>query len=202
MSKLSSLTLHAGALAILVGGIAISAPSFAASSANGLPLRSEPSSIVLGQAAPDSDSDMAAPAPTSTSKKSMHHHDMKMSPEMMQEHVENRIKTLHTKLMITPDQESKWNDVAEAMRNSEKQIGDLIKERHEKAGTLTAVEDLQSYQSIAQAHADGLKNVVSSFDDLYETMSDDQKKNADKVFGTFEGHDGMMHGKHTKKMSK
>ncbi len=113
---------------------------------------------------------------------------------MMKEHVETRIKTLHDKLMITPDQESAWSDVAKAMRDNETQIGDLIKQRHENAGNLTAVEDLQSYQAIAQAHADGLKNVISAFSSLYDSMSDDQKKNADKVFGTFEGHD-MPHGK-------
>ena len=119
----------------------------------------------------------------------MHKHGMKkMSPEMMQERVEDRISTLHSKLMITPDQESAWSDVASAMRDNEKEIGGLIKDRHEKGMSMTAVEDLQSYQAIAQAHADGLKNVISSFSSLYDSMSDDQKKNADKVFGTFEGH--------------
>src|ERR1700722_11607127 len=112
MSKLSQLTLHASALAILVGGMAITAPSYAASSST------QPSAIVISDdsASPDSDSAMtAAPA-----KKGKMMHQAKMSPEMMQEHVENRIKTLHTKLMITPDQESAWNDVAQAMRDNEK----------------------------------------------------------------------------------
>ena len=49
---------------------------------------------------------------------------------------------------------------------------------------MTAVQDLELYQKYAQAHVDGLKNLISSFDALYKSMPDDQKKNADEVFRT------------------
>ena len=38
--------------------------------------------------------------------------------------VEARIKELHTKLMITPEQEEAWNDVAQVMRDDSKTMED------------------------------------------------------------------------------
>jgi protein CpxP len=52
---------------------------------------------------------------------------------------------------------------------------------------MTAVADLQMYQKFAQAHVDGLKNLISSFQALYDTMPDAQKKVADKVFQSTRG---------------
>ena len=47
---------------------------------------------------------------------------------------------------------------------------------------MTAVDDLKSYQKHAQAHVDGLKNLIASFETLYAAMPDAQKKVADDVF--------------------
>ena len=49
---------------------------------------------------------------------------------------------------------------------------------------MSAVDDLKSYQKFAQAHVDGLKNLISAFGTLYESMPDAQKKIADGVFST------------------
>ena len=103
-------------------------------------------------------------------------------------HIESRIDSLHDRLKITKDQEQLWTPVAAAMRDNEKAIHVLISERHEHAKTLSAVEDLESYEKIADEHAEGLKKLIPSFKTLYEAMSDDQKKNADTVFGRYEGH--------------
>jgi hypothetical protein len=96
--------------------------------------------------------------------------------------VEARIKDLHTKLKITPAQEELWNNVAQTMRDNAKTMEALIKARSEKAGTMTAVDDLKSYSEIAEAHADGLKKFVPAFEPLYAGMSDAQKKSADTLF--------------------
>ncbi len=153
------------AVAVLLGSLACAAPAFAA------------------------DATPATPAPAAKMHMHHKHHEGKEGMEGMRQHVEERIKTLHAKLNITAEQESAWSDVADAMRNSEKDVIALIHERHEHAKTLTAVEDLESYQKIAQAHADGLDKVASAFSTLYDKMSDEQKANADKVFGGFEGHE-------------
>lgn len=96
--------------------------------------------------------------------------------------VEARIKELHTKLNITPAQEELWNNVAQAMRNNAQTMETLIKARVEKAGTMTAVEDLKSYGEITQAHADGVKTFIPIFEPLYASMTDAQKKDADRLF--------------------
>ncbi len=116
-----------------------------------------------------------------------HHH----SPAEMAAQVENRIETLHAKLKITPDQESAWNDVAQTMRDNEQSMSQLIQDRHANASTMSALDDLNSYQKIAENHAESISKLSSSFEPLYDEMSDSQKKNADEVFGRFEGHRGM-----------
>jgi protein CpxP len=98
------------------------------------------------------------------------------------ERVEARIKQLYTKLKITQAQEELWNKVAQSMRDNAKTMEELIKARSEKAGTMNAVEDLKSYGEIAQAHADGIKTFVPIFEPLYASMSDAQKKDADRLF--------------------
>lgn len=140
--------------------------------------------VLLSAAAPAYAADKPG-VPPKAENAHCHHHD---SMEGMRQHVEERIATLHSKLMITPEQESDWNDVAEAMRDSEAETTALIHERHHAMKPMTAVEDLESYQKIAQAHADGLDKVASAFSDLYDEMSDAQKANADKIFGGYEGH--------------
>jgi gas vesicle protein len=106
----------------------------------------------------------------------------------MGEDVETRIKTLHDKLQITSDQEDAWNTVAQTMRDNETTIKAAVDARRENAETATAIEDLQSHQKIMQAYADAAGKLVDAFTPLYNSFSDTQKKNADEVFGRFEGH--------------
>ena len=58
----------------------------------------------------------------------------------------------------------------------------------------TAVEDLTIYQKFAQAHVDGLQNLISSFEALYNAMPDAQKKIADDVFRNSGPHGGRSRG--------
>jgi periplasmic protein CpxP/Spy len=102
------------------------------------------------------------------------------------EGLEQHITRLHSELKITPDQESKWNAVAQAMRDNAANMEKLVAEKRQQAPqSMTAIDDLKSYQEFAQAHLDGLKNLTSAFSSLYDTMSDQQKKNADEVFAKF-----------------
>src|ERR1700719_2054564 len=101
------------------------------------------------------------------------------------ETVEQRIKDLHAALKITPDQDSKWNEVAQDMRENAAAMDNLIAaNRKTPPKNMTAVEDLKMYQKFAQAHVNGLKNLISSFDKLYAGMPDAQKKSADQVFSS------------------
>jgi hypothetical protein len=105
------------------------------------------------------------------------------------ESVEDRISSLHAKLMITPDEEANWNGVAQTMRDNAARMEKLAAEKTAKdPGSLTAVEDLRTYERFAHAHFDGLKNLIASFETLYNAMPAQQKQVADEVFQNF-GHE-------------
>jgi hypothetical protein len=96
--------------------------------------------------------------------------------------VEARIKELQTKLEITPAQEELWNNVTRVMRDNAKTMDALIKARSEGASTMPAIDSLKSYGEIVEAHADNIRKFTQAFEPLYTSMSDAQKKNADKLF--------------------
>jgi periplasmic protein CpxP/Spy len=99
------------------------------------------------------------------------------------ETVEQRIVSLKASLNITADQEKKWDAVAGAMRENASAMDKLITaKRAQKAASMTAVDDLKTYQEFSQAHLDGLKNLIPDFKTLYDSMSAEQKANADQVF--------------------
>jgi periplasmic protein CpxP/Spy len=103
-----------------------------------------------------------------------------------EDRVETRIKELHRNLKITAAQESQWNAFAKVMRDNAETVDTVLKERSENLHAMNAVDDLRSYQKLADAHANGLKKLVPAFEALYNTMSDEQKKNADAEFGRHE----------------
>jgi protein CpxP len=183
MLNLKSHLVRTAAMAALMGSLAVS-PAFAQATDS-----SDTSAMKTQPAASDS-----VASDSSATAAPMAEHRM--------EKVETRIKTLHDKLMITADEEKDFDAVAQTMRDNEAKISDLIEQRHQNEANMTAVDDLQSYQQIVQAHADGMQSMIGAFKTLYGDMSDDQKKNADMVFSKFEGHDhkhGMKH--HHKKQS-
>jgi len=112
------------------------------------------------------------------------------------DHIDQRIVSLHDKLRITPAQEAQWTVVAQAMRDNAKTMDGLIKERAAGAKTMTAIDDLVSYEKLAAAHEAGLKAFIPVFQTLYDALASDQKKSADAVFRDHGPHAG--HGPHVK----
>jgi hypothetical protein len=111
------------------------------------------------------------------------------------ETVEQRITSLHAALKITPPEEAGWTSVAQAMRENAAAMQKLLADDTVQAPqTMTAVDDLKTYQKFAQAHVDGLKNLISSFDTLYDSMPDAQKKVADQVFQSSRHQGASSHG--------
>ena len=47
---------------------------------------------------------------------------------------------------------------------------------------MNAVQNMQSYEQLAQAHAQDLEKLVPAFQKLYDAMPDQQKQLADQVF--------------------
>src|ERR1700719_3175744 len=99
--------------------------------------------------------------------------------------VQQRITELHASLKITPAEETQWNGVAQAMHENAAAVDKLVAtNRTTLPQNLSAVQELQTYQQLAQAQVDGLENLTAAFSTLYNVMSDDQKKLADQVFQT------------------
>jgi len=103
--------------------------------------------------------------------------------------VEDRIKDLHQKLHIRADQAEQWNAFASVMRENAGTIRALLVTKSQNTASMSAVDDLRSYQDVAKAHVDGLARLIPSFEALYATMSDHQKKTADIVFAQHSSHD-------------
>jgi hypothetical protein len=102
------------------------------------------------------------------------------------ETVEQRITTLKASLKIAPDQEKKWESVAQAMRDNASAMEKLVAEKRKiPPEKFTAVDDLKTYQDFESTRLDGLKHLTSAFSSLYDSMNADQKKNADMVFQKF-----------------
>jgi len=133
---------------------------------------------------------LLVPAAASAEPMSTHHHGRHI---MSAETVEMRIAKMHTQLKITPSEEADWAPVAQAMRDNEAKMQALIASKaFEPADQVNAVDDLKNYETFNQAHVDGLKGLISSFEVLYMTMPDDQKHLADDVFRKF-GHRAESH---------
>ena len=119
------------------------------------------------------------------------------------DHAEDRIKELHDKLGIMASQDKEWGKLADVMRDNAKEMSGAIEKREKAEKTTTALDDLKAYQAIAQAHADGLKNLVPAFESLYGVLNDQQKKEADALFvrggehdREHKGHDGDRDHEH------
>lgn len=123
-----------------------------------------------------------------------HHRAPSEAAQLQRETVEQRIHTLHTDLGITPAQEPAWEKVAVVMRRNEATMRNMVSERRRSAAqNVSAVDDLVVYEKFNQAHVDGLKDLITSFQTLYQSMPDAQKAVADHVFRGF-GRERPLHG--------
>jgi periplasmic protein CpxP/Spy len=142
----------AGAAVTLLGAIALASPLFAASNQVLANASSQPA---MGSTT----SDPTGKAP-----------------------VESRIRDLHKKLHITAAQKPQWDALTQVMRDNAQAMVDLQKQRTAEAQSMSAVDVVKSYESVIEAHEDGMKKFVPPFEALYNTMSDAQKKTADSLF--------------------
>jgi hypothetical protein len=129
-----------------------------------------------------------AAAPLTANPDPADHAYSQKSAQEKRESVEDRIATLHSSLMITLDEEQDWAAVAQVMRANEATMEALVaKERARPARTLTAVQDMRTYETFTAAHVTGLASLISSFEVLYAAMPAPQQAVADQVFQNF-GH--------------
>ena len=97
---------------------------------------------------------------------------------------------MHAKLKITATEEAQWANVAQTMRDSASALDRAIEKRESIINSAPALDNLNAYGDVAQAHADGVKKLAAAFSPLYASMPDDQKKVADDVFAQRMHHKG------------
>ncbi len=118
-----------------------------------------------------------------------------------EDRIEQRIVNLHDALDITPNQEGRWNVVANIMRDNEMETYNLLRDHMANRNSRNAVEGFKSYERVASSHVQGLRELIPAFESLYNSMPADQQANADNVFNTYKGQwtktlrDGHMKGK-------
>jgi hypothetical protein len=128
---------------------------------------------------------LAGPISVAAQTPAPQHHAHK-SAAQKQETLDARITALHAQLQITPDQEVKWAAVAQVMRDNQAEMQTMVADRRVKSPTGgDAVDELKTYERFSQAHVNGLKNLISSFEALYTTMPAAQQAVADHVFKHF-----------------
>jgi periplasmic protein CpxP/Spy len=96
--------------------------------------------------------------------------------------VEAHIRELHSKLHITPAQQTQWDNLVQVMRDNAKAMIDLQKQRAQDVKSMNAVDAVKSYGDVIRAHEEGVNKFIPAFEALYNSMSDSQKKVADSMF--------------------
>src|SRR5579885_2640481 len=132
MFKFNEPAARAVTMAALLGAILYAAPGLAATAdATGASGR-----MLLAQSTTQGTQVQPAPGTQAPSKK-----PMRQRPSMEQR-VDSWIKSLHTRLKITPEQENQWGQVTQIMRDNAKSMDDLLKQRAQNIKTMSAVDDL------------------------------------------------------------
>jgi periplasmic protein CpxP/Spy len=99
-----------------------------------------------------------------------------------QERVEQRIKELYSQLRITPAERPQWDQFAQVMRDNARDMDQTWLQRVNHVESMNAVQNMQSYEQLAEQHAQHVQKLVPAFQNLYNVMSEQQKQLADQVF--------------------
>ena len=143
----------------------------------------------LAQSPPSPGTQVATPPPPANTTSPMAGHPV--AGKNAEERVENRIKELHAQLHITSAEEPQWNQFAGVMRDNAREMDQTLMQRAQQFQAMNAVQNLQSYGQLAEAHAQRVQKLIPAFENLYNAMPEQQKQLADQVFrGNAEKHIG------------
>lgn len=112
---------------------------------------------------------------------------------MMLQRVNRRIADLHAKLHITAAEEPQWHQFADVMRANASRMAQIFAVREKDFRSMNAVDDMKSYAGIAQQHAKNMELLVPAFENLYNSLSEEQKQTADRLW---RGRAERAHRKH------
>lgn len=125
--------------------------------------------------------------PSGTAHKAMPSHATaaRQQGDTMASLVERRIADLHSKLHITQDQSQQWDQFAQQMRDNARNIDQAYEQRAQKIGSMSAVDNMQSFADIEQQRSQDMQKLVPAFQTLYASLSDQQKQTADQLFRNY-----------------
>ena len=101
--------------------------------------------------------------------------------------VDRHIAILQRQLKITPAQQPQWDAFTAVMRQNAAHMETLQRERADKIASFSAPEDMRSYAELARSQAEDLQRLIPAFDELYASMSPEQKAAADHAFHESQG---------------
>jgi hypothetical protein len=109
-----------------------------------------------------------------------------MGMDDMSERVEGRLAFLKTELKITEAQTPAWNKLADSIRTTAATHGAMMKSHMEEMRDGSFLEKplpdrLTFMETMMSARIEQVRSVHAAVDELYATLSDDQKKEADKI---------------------
>ena len=93
--------------------------------------------------------------------------------------VEQSIKELHAQLKITPAEEPQWEPFAQAMRDNARDIDQALAQQ---SASMNAVQNMEWHAKIAEADVKHLQKLIPAFQNLYGSLSPEQKRRADDIF--------------------
>ncbi len=99
-----------------------------------------------------------------------------------EQRVEAHIKELHSQLRITSAEQAQWDQFANVMRENARDMDQAFAQRMQQYPTMNALQNMQSYELISEAHAQHLQKLVPAFENLYNAMTQPQKQLTDQVF--------------------
>jgi periplasmic protein CpxP/Spy len=99
-----------------------------------------------------------------------------------EQRVEAYIRQLHMQLHITPAEQPQWDRYVAVMRENARAMDQELAQRIEQFPTIDALQNLQSYERLAEAHVQHLQKLAPAFADLYNAMPEQQKRLTDQVF--------------------
>jgi hypothetical protein len=77
--------------------------------------------------------------------------------------VETRIKELHAHIGVTQVEAARWDKFDQVMRDNASDMDRILSEWAQRFPSMNALQDMQSYQQVAEAHAQHLQKLVAVF---------------------------------------
>ncbi len=104
------------------------------------------------------------------------------SPDAMAERIDGRLAFLKAELKITDAQTPAWNKLADALRKSAASRAERMRGKWSGDDTAKSlVERLDAHEQYMSARLEEIKQIKASWSELYQGLSDSQKKEADEI---------------------